>query len=57
MRWMLAMLLVAGVALCASDGAWFPYPNLAGCAMVALFAWMVRHDPDYLDNETGYGDW
>lgn len=37
MRLIAALLLVGGLALAGSDGAWFPWPNLLGGVMILFF--------------------
>ena len=34
---LVTMLLVAGLLLAGSDGDWFPWPNLAGMALLGCF--------------------
>jgi hypothetical protein len=38
MRYLMALLLIAGMALAGSDGEWFPWVNLAGGGIVGAFA-------------------
>ena len=35
-KFLMAFLFVAGISLAGSDGVWFPWPNLAGVALVIL---------------------
>ena len=42
MRWIAVMLLVAGLALAGSDGAWFPWVNFAGLGLFLCFAALLK---------------
>lgn len=41
MKWMLAILFVAGLLLAGSDGPMFPWPNLAGIGLIGMFVALV----------------
>jgi hypothetical protein len=38
MKYLMALLLIAGIALAGSDGEWFPWGNLAGVGILAAVA-------------------
>lgn len=41
MKWLLAVLFMAGLLLAGSDGPMFPWPNMAGIGLIAMFAALV----------------
>ncbi|ALC15623.1 hypothetical protein DSOUD_0836 [Desulfuromonas soudanensis] len=42
MRWVMASVLFAGLALAGSEGPLFPGPNLVGVGLIMLFAAVMR---------------
>jgi hypothetical protein len=42
MRWAVAGFLFAGLILGGSEGAWWPWPNIAGLCALLVFAALVR---------------
>jgi hypothetical protein len=42
MRWVMASVLFAGLALAGSEGPLFPGPNLVGVGLIMLFAAAMR---------------
>lgn len=43
MHWLLAALLMVGLALAGSEGPNFPWPNLAGITLMLIFAAIMRN--------------
>lgn len=48
MKWFIAFLLIAGLALAGSESPWFPTPNILGVLAVgisALLGWSCEQPP------------
>ena len=51
--WLLALLLITGLILCAQDLTLFPWAHLAGLACIAALGWIANKHLDLENDEKG----